>query len=100
LFYPLNYSDRPKDLCGDAESRREPLLVKTDNQIVADKDDGHAHLTRLLNHFLALLEIMRDIVFGIVDALILQKILCHLAEVTGRRAVNGDSFIHIVLVIG
>ena len=86
-------------LCGDAKSRHEPLLVKTDNHLIANEDNRHAHLARLLNHFLTLLKVVRDIKFGISNALALKEIFGHLAEVAGRRTVNSDGFVHVYRVM-
>ena len=78
-----------------AEGGGELLLVKADDHFIADKNDRHAHLAGFLYHFLALREVMRHVVFGIADALLLQEVLSHLAEVAGRRAVNGNVFVHV-----
>lgn len=85
-------------LCGDAESRREPPLVKADYHFISDENNRYAHLSRFLYHFLALLEIMRDVVFSVGDALFFEKIFGHLAEMAGRGAVDSNSFVHSCLV--
>src|SRR3989344_281362 len=82
-------------LRGDAKERREPFLIKADNHFVSDKYDRHTHLTGFLYHFLTLFQIARNIVFRIADTLFLEKILRHMTEVTGRRAVDGNGFVHI-----
>ena len=82
-------------LRGYAKGRDQPLFVKTDNHLIADENDRHAHLPRFLYHLLSLLEIAGDVVLGIRDTLFFQEIFGHLAEMTGRRAVNGDGFIHV-----
>jgi hypothetical protein len=56
-------------------------------------------LAGLLNHFLTLVEIVCDIVFGIANVLFLKEIFGHLAEMAGRGAVNSDGFIHIFKVM-
>jgi hypothetical protein len=88
-----------KCLRGDAKSRDEPLLVKTDNQLIAHKYHGDTHLARLLDHLLALLQVASDVELGVADILLLKEILSHLAEVAGRRAVDGDFFIHMFLLV-
>ena len=97
LFYPLNY--RGRTLRGDAKSRHDPLLVETDDHIRADENDRHSHLARLLNHFLALLEVVSNVEFGVSNALLLQEILGHLAEVAGRGAINGNLLVHVLNII-
>src|SRR3989344_4603885 len=86
-------------LCGNAKSGHEPLLVKTDNHLITHEDNRDTHLTRLLNHFLTLREVVRHIKFGISDILALKEILGHLAEVAGRGAVNSDGFVHVYRVM-
>ena len=82
-----------------AKGGREPFLVKTDNHLIADKDDRHTHLARFLDRFLALFQVMRNVVFGVSDTSPFKKILGHLTEVAGRGAVNSYLFIHDCFVI-
>ena len=86
-------------LRGNAKRGHEPLFVKTDDHLVADENNGYTHLTGFLYHFLTLLEVMCDVVFGIADAFFLKEIFGHLAEVARRGAVNGDGFVHVYKVI-
>jgi hypothetical protein len=74
----------------DAKRTRDVLLVEADDELVADKDDRHAHLPGPLYHLLALLEVVRDIVLGIRDVMLLEKLFAHLTKVAGRGAVDGD----------
>lgn len=81
----------------DAECRNETLLIETDDHLVADEDNRNAHLTGLAYHLLALLEVLSYIVVSESDALFLEEILGHLAEVARRRAVNRNVFIHVLM---
>lgn len=84
-----------RNLCRNAEGRNETLLIETDDHLIADEDDRHAHLAGFLYHFLALLKVARDIVVSEADSLLLEKVLGHLAEMASRGAVNSDVFIHV-----
>jgi hypothetical protein len=74
----------------DTERVGNDFFVESDDELVSDLDDWYAHLVGLIDHFLALLEIRRDVVFGIRDIVGLEEILGQAAEVAGRGAVNGD----------
>lgn len=76
----------------DREQLLEPILIESDDEIGADRDDRHAHLAALFYHLLALRKIGGDVVLGVLHAVLAEEFLRRLAEVAGRRRVNGDLF--------
>lgn len=68
----------------------ELTLVEADDHIVTDEYNRHAHLAALVDHLLALLHVVRYVVFRVCNVVLLEELLTHLAEVTGWGGVNGD----------
>lgn len=68
-------------------------LVEADDHVVTDEDNRYAHLAALINHLLALLHIVRNVIFRVRDIVLLKELLAHLAEVAGWGGVNGDSLL-------
>jgi len=66
------------------------FLVESDDHIVVDKDNRYSHLAGALNHFFALNQVRGNIMFGVGNIALLEKILCHLAEMAGRGTVDGN----------
>ena len=65
-------------------------MVETDDDLTADDDDRHAHLPGHLHHLLAFFHVFGDIVVGKGNAVLFEKILRHVAKMTGRRAIDCD----------
>ena len=65
-------------------------LVEADDHVVTNEDDRNAHLAALVDHFLALLHVVRHVMFRVRDIVLLEELLAHLAKVTGWRGVNCD----------
>ncbi len=68
----------------DFEQLLDFWLVETDDDLAANENDRHAHLTALLYHLLPPLGVNRHIVFGIGDSLLLEEDLRRVAIDTGR----------------
>ncbi len=75
------------------------VLIKADDDIVADADHGDPQLAGHIDHFLSFLEVARDIMLGVCDILFGKEILSHVAVMAAWRAVNGDIF-HSLFTIG
>lgn len=67
------------------------ILIEAYDEFFVDRDNWYAHLTTLIDHFLALLEIVSNIMLRIRDIALGKVLLGHLAKVARRRAVDGDS---------
>jgi len=50
-----------------------------DHDLAVNIDDGHAELMRLRHHILSRLEIARNIELIVLNAVLREKLLCHLA---------------------
>ncbi len=67
----------------------QSIFVKTYYQVASNEDDRNAHLPALLDHFVALLHVCRNVVLGVGYFIFSKKLLCHVTEMAGRSAVNG-----------
>ncbi len=65
-------------------------LVEADDHIVTDEYYRHAHLATLIDHLLALLHIVRHVIFRVRNVVLFEELLAHLAEVASRGGVNSD----------
>ncbi len=70
-------------------------FVEADEHLIADHDDRHTHLTALFHHLLAFLDIFRDVMLGVGNALFIEVILGHMTKMASRGAVYHNICIHM-----
>lgn len=95
-LYPLSYGSAVRRPCTlalsigglNVERLAQAILIKTDDNILIDRNHRHSHLAALLHHFLALREIFGDIVFREYNIILTEKVLRRMAEVAGRGRIN------------
>lgn len=83
-------------LLGDVEQFPQPRLVKTDDHLPVDYDDGYAHLAAFVDHFIAPRRVRGNVVLRIRNIVLLEKIL-------GRKtklACRGGIYLYGVLHMG
>ena len=75
------------------------FLVETDDHIVTYHDDRYAHLRGDVEHLLALLDVLGNVVIGVLDAVLAKELLGHLAEMAcwGRVDIDGLCCVRIEL---
>lgn len=76
----------------DAESSANLSLIKTDDDGAVDVDHWNTHLSGLIDHLLALLEICCDVKVLVIKAVCLKEVLGHVAIHTCRGRVNCNSW--------
>lgn len=72
------------------EQLAELWLVKTDDDVIADLDNWHTHLTSKIDHLLTLSSVSRNIMISEGNIVLLKEVLCRVTKMTYWSAINSD----------
>ena len=87
-----------KQLLGDAEGFFDTHLIESYDYFAANLNDRHSHLAGFGDRLFARGHVGRRVLIGVGDIVRLEKILRHVAEVTGGGAVN-YYVVHEILIL-